>query len=55
MSPPVTDFITTEARFGTQNYQLGVVLSRGEGVWPWDTQDNRYLDCVSACSAVNHR
>jgi ornithine--oxo-acid transaminase len=34
MGPPVTDFITTEARFGAQNYQpLGVVLSRGEGVW----------------------
>jgi acetylornithine/succinyldiaminopimelate/putrescine aminotransferase len=54
MSPPVPDFIATEARFGAQNYQpLGVILSRGEGVWLWDTQGNRYLDCLSAYSAVN--
>ena len=32
---------------------LGVVLSRGEGVFVWDTQGNRYLDCLSAYSAVN--
>src|SRR6202161_3341700 len=54
MRPPVTDFIATEARFGAQNYQpLGVVLSRGEGVYVWDTDGNRYLDCLSAYSAVN--
>jgi ornithine--oxo-acid transaminase len=54
MSPPATDFIAMEARFGAQNCQpLGVILSRGEGVWPWDTQGNRYLDCLSAYSAVN--
>src|SRR5260370_42414200 len=54
MSPRVTDFIATEARFGAQNYEpLGVVLSRGEGVFVWDTQGNRYLDCLSAYSAVN--
>ena len=48
------DLIATEARFGAQNYApLGVVLSRGEGVWVWDTQGNRYLDCLSAYSAVN--
>ena len=49
-----TDYIATEALFGAQNYKpLGVVLSRGEGVWVWDTQGNRYLDCLSAYSAVN--
>ena len=54
MSPPFTDFIATEARFGAHNYEpLGVILSRGEGVWVWDTQGNRYLDCLSAYSAVN--
>src|ERR1700688_2065873 len=54
MSPPFTDFIATEARFGARNYEpLGVILSRGEGVWVWDTQGNRYLDCLSAYSAVN--
>jgi len=51
---PISDFIATEARFGARNYEpLGVVLSRGEGVWVWDTQGNRYLDCLSAYSAVN--
>jgi ornithine--oxo-acid transaminase len=54
MSPPVSDFIAREARFGARNYEpLGVVLSRGEGVWVWDTQGKRYLDCLSAYSAVN--
>jgi ornithine--oxo-acid transaminase len=49
-----TDFIATEARFGAHNYApLGVVLSRGEGVWVWDTDGKRYLDCLSAYSAVN--
>ncbi|MHC2257573.1 ornithine--oxo-acid transaminase [Bradyrhizobium embrapense] len=54
MRPPVSDFIAREARFGAQNYApLGVVLSRGEGVWVWDTDGKRYLDCLSAYSAVN--
>jgi ornithine--oxo-acid transaminase len=54
MGRPAADLIATEARFGAQNYEpLGVVLSRGEGVWVWDTQGNRYLDCLSAYSAVN--
>jgi ornithine--oxo-acid transaminase len=30
-----------------------VVLTRGEGVYVWDTDGNRYLDCLSAYSAVN--
>src|SRR3974390_2155279 len=51
---PVSDFIATEARLGAQNYEpLGVILSRGEGVWVWDTEGNRYLDCLAAYSAVN--
>jgi ornithine--oxo-acid transaminase len=54
MSSPATGFIAREARFGATNYEpLGVVLSRGEGVWVWDTQGKRYLDCLSAYSAVN--
>src|SRR5260370_1701607 len=54
MNSTVNDFIGREARFGTYNYEpMGVVLSRGEGVWVWDTQGNRYLDCLSAYSAVN--
>jgi len=48
------DFISTEHRLGAHNYQpLDVILSRGEGVWVWDVEGNRYLDCLSAYSAVN--
>ena len=54
MSSSVIDFLATEARFGAHNYQpIGVVLTRGEGVWVWDTEGNRYLDCLSAYSAVS--
>ncbi|WP_456660810.1 ornithine--oxo-acid transaminase [Bradyrhizobium sp. JR3.5] len=54
MNASVTDFLATEAQFGTHNYEpIGVVLSRGEGVWVWDTDGNRYLDCLSAYSAVS--
>ncbi|MDQ2102121.1 ornithine--oxo-acid transaminase [Azospirillum isscasi] len=48
------DLIGTEHRLGAHNYKpLDVVLSRGEGVYVWDTEGNRYLDCLSAYSAVN--
>ena len=53
---PVTtsEMIDIEAELGAHNYNpLDVVLSRGEGVWVWDTDGNRYLDCLSAYSAVN--
>jgi ornithine--oxo-acid transaminase len=54
MSRSVADFLATEARLGTYNYEpIGVVLSRGEGIWVWDIEGNRYLDCLSAYSAVN--
>lgn len=54
MNSSVIDFLATEARFGARNYEpIGVVLSRGEGVWVWDTEGKRYLDCLSAYSAVN--
>lgn len=46
--------IATEQRLGAHNYKpLDVVLTRGEGVYIWDTDGNRYLDCLSAYSAVN--
>ncbi len=48
------DYLTIEQQLGAHNYKpLDVVLSRGEGVWVWDTAGNRYLDCLSAYSAVN--
>jgi ornithine--oxo-acid transaminase len=43
-----------EARHGAHNYHpLPVVLSRGEGVFLWDPEGNRYFDFLSAYSAVN--
>lgn len=43
-----------ESRLGAHNYHpLDVVLTRGEGVWAWDVDGKRYLDCLSAYSAVN--
>ncbi|HUF47574.1 MAG TPA: ornithine--oxo-acid transaminase [Vicinamibacterales bacterium] len=48
------DLIATERRLGAHNYEpLDVVLTRGEGVYLWDTAGRRYLDCLSAYSAVN--
>ncbi len=47
-------YIETEARLGAKNYKpLDVVLTRGEGVYVWDVDGKRYLDCLSAYSAVN--
>ncbi len=48
------DLLAKEARYGASNYKpLDVVLTRGEGVWVWDVDGRRYLDCLSAYSAVN--
>lgn len=48
------DYLDLEERYGAHNYKpLDVVLHRGEGVWVWDVEGNRYLDCLSAYSAVN--
>ncbi len=46
--------IALEERFGAQNYRpLDVVITRGAGIWVWDVDGNRYLDCLAAYSAVN--
>lgn len=48
------ELMALEDRYGAHNYHpLDVVLSRGEGVWVWDVEGNRYMDCLSAYSAVN--
>ncbi|NIN73265.1 MAG: ornithine--oxo-acid transaminase [Gemmatimonadetes bacterium] len=42
-------------RWSAHNYHpLPVVLERGEGCWVWDVEGNKYLDMLSAYSAVNH-
>jgi len=47
-------YIQLENQFGANNYQpLDVVLVSGEGVWVYDVEGNRYLDCLSAYSALN--
>jgi ornithine--oxo-acid transaminase len=47
-------FIELEERYGAHNYQpLDLVVERAEGVWLFDGSGKRYLDCVSAYSAVN--
>ena len=48
------EYIQLEERYGAHNYHpLDVVITRGEGVWVWDTEGKRYLDCLSAYSALN--
>ena len=48
------DFISMEDRYGAHNYHpLDVVIARGEGVWVYDVDGIRYLDCLSAYSALN--
>jgi ornithine--oxo-acid transaminase len=47
-------YIELEETYGAHNYKpLDVVLCKGEGVWVWDVEGKRYLDCLSAYSAVN--
>jgi len=57
---PVTEIsqseqlIALEDRFGAHNYHpLDVVIERAEGVWVYDVEGERYLDCLAAYSAVN--
>ncbi|HUC66358.1 MAG TPA: ornithine--oxo-acid transaminase [Stellaceae bacterium] len=54
-TPPARDlYLALEQEFGARNYKpFDVVLSRGLGVWVWDVDGRRYLDCLSAYSAVN--
>ncbi len=48
------DYINLERTYATHTYTpLDVVLSRGEGVWVWDVEGKKYLDCLSAYSALN--
>lgn len=48
------EYIEIEDKFGAKNYKpLDVILCKGEGIWVWDVDGNRYMDCLSAYSAVN--
>jgi ornithine--oxo-acid transaminase len=48
------EYIELEEEYGAHNYHpLDVILTRGRGVWVYDLDGNRYLDCLSAYSALN--
>jgi len=48
------EFIREVDRYSARNYNpLPVVIERGEGVWVWDVEGNKYLDMLSAYSALN--
>ncbi|MEX2116789.1 MAG: ornithine--oxo-acid transaminase [Bacteroidota bacterium] len=48
------ELIAIEGLYGANNYHpLDIVLFRGEGVWVWDVNGNRYLDCLASYSAIN--
>jgi len=48
------EYIQLENEYGAHNYHpLDVVIDRAEGVWVYDVEGKRYLDCLAAYSAVN--
>jgi ornithine--oxo-acid transaminase len=48
------DLIALEQQYGARNYHpLDIVVERGEGVWVYDVEGRRYLDCLAAYSALN--
>lgn len=54
LSEKTKSVIEQAERWGAHNYHpLPIVLERGEGAWVWDVDGKKYLDCLSAYSAVN--
>ncbi|MCZ7603387.1 MAG: ornithine--oxo-acid transaminase [Melioribacteraceae bacterium] len=48
------DYIALEEKYGAHNYHpLDVVIDKAEGVWVYDVDGKKYLDCLAAYSAVN--
>ncbi|MHC1738272.1 MAG: ornithine--oxo-acid transaminase [Ignavibacteriaceae bacterium] len=48
------DYIKIEEQYGAHNYHpLDVVINKAKGVWVWDVDGKKYLDCLAAYSAVN--
>ncbi len=48
------DFVELESTYGAHNYHpLDVVIERAEGVWVYDVEGRKYLDCLASYSAVN--
>jgi len=58
LAPALSDlsrhYLELEEKYGAHNYHpLPVVLNRGEGIYVWDVDGRRYIDCLSGYSAVN--
>jgi ornithine--oxo-acid transaminase len=54
MTKTSTQLMDMEHKFGAHNYHpLEVVISKADGIWVWDPEGNKYMDCLSAYSAVN--
>ena len=50
------EILEVTERFGAHNYHpLPVVIERAQGIWVWDCEGKKYLDFLSAYSAVNQR
>ena len=48
------DFIALEEKYGAHNYHpLDVVIEKAKGIWVYDVEGNKYMDCLAAYSAVN--
>jgi len=48
------DYIDLENRYGAHNYHpLDVVVQKARGVWVYDVEGRKYMDCLAAYSAVN--
>ncbi len=49
------DLMEMDDTYGAHNYKpLDVIINKGEGVWVWDVEGNKYMDMLSSYSALNH-
>ncbi len=55
LMPSTKEILDQTELYGARNYKpLPVVISQAEGVWVWDPEGKRYMDMLSAYSALNH-
>ncbi len=48
------ELIAIEEKYGAHNYHpLDVVIEKAKGIWVWDVEGNKFMDCLAAYSAVN--
>ena len=48
------EYLAQVDKYSAHNYHpLPIILAKGEGAWVWDIEGRKYLDCLSAYSAVN--